>query len=157
MLYGAVLDVLAQEGPLHRREVLDRVGAILSHEFTDYEKAVFRDRDDKPRWENALGWATTDMVAASWMTKENGLWAITGEGRAARANLPVDAELEFEATRAYHEKRIADGHVSTERHYAAAVTAAMDAVEPGMWTAYGDLASVASTNAQTVATFVREG
>lgn len=33
----------------------------------------------------------------------------------------------------------------------------MDAVDPGTWTTYGDLAAVASTNAQTVASFVREG
>ena len=156
MLYRAILDVLSEESPLKRRAALDRVGTRLADQFTDWEKATFRERDDTLRWENILSWETTAIRVAGWMNKEAEGWSITDAGRAALAT-HTDEGLESEATRAYRVRRATASHTSNERHYAAAVTAAMDAVEPGTWTTYGDLAAVASTNAQTIASFVREG
>lgn len=82
MLYRAV-EVLAEESPLKRREALDRVGSRLADQFTDYEKATFRERDNTLRWENILSWETTAIRAAGWMNKEAGGWSITNAGRAA--------------------------------------------------------------------------
>lgn len=156
MLYRAVMEVLAEQSPLRRREALDRVGERLAGELTDYEKSTFRADDPTPRWENALAWETTGIVAAGWMTKTSEGWAITDTGREALAAYD-GAQLERIAAQAYQDKRAAEGFAPDEPRYVTILIAAMEAVEPGTWTTYGDLAAVASTNAQTVGWFTREG
>jgi len=104
LLFRAALEVLAQESPLRRGEVLARVGELLRDELSDYERATFRERDETRRWENNLTWGTTDMVAAGWMTKDKGWWGITDAGRQALATHPDGMGLDAEAGRAYREK-----------------------------------------------------
>lgn len=153
LLYRAALEVLSQESPLRRGEVLARVGELLGDELTAYELAVFRERDQTRRWENNLTWGTTDMVAAGWMTKHNGRWAITDAGRQALANHPDGKGLDVEASTAYREKLAATKPAPDLPGYVTILEAAMDAVEAGTWTTHADLAAVASTNPQTVANF----
>lgn len=153
LLYRAALQVMSKESPLRRAEVLARVGELLRDELSDYERATFRERDETRRWENNLTWGTTDMVAAGWMTKEKGWWGITDAGREALATHPDGVGLDAEAGRAYREKIARAGQSSEAPRCVGVLEAALDAVEPGTWTTYGDLAAVASTNAQTVGTF----
>jgi len=37
----------------------------------------------KIRWQNTISWASVDAVKAEWLTKEDGIWAITDEGKVA--------------------------------------------------------------------------
>ena len=157
LLDRAALEVLAEESPLRRSEVMSRVGERLANELTDYEKAKFRSGDDTPRWANNLAWGSTDMAAAGWMTKDNGQWAITGAGREALASHPDGIGLDVDSARAYRERLKASRPSSTsEPRYASILGAALEFVEAGQWTSYSDLSSVAATNPQTVGAFVGE-
>lgn len=155
MLYKALMEVLSDESPLPKQEALRRVEVKLKDELTDYERSTFRARDKQSRWENTLAWETTAMVAVGWLTKERGEWFLTPEGREAAATYD-GATLESLATRAYTEQRARASGGEVGPRYYRLLTAAMDALEPGSWTTYGDLASMASTNAQTVGWFTRE-
>lgn len=156
LLLRGALEVLSQESPLRRSEVLARVGDLLQDELSDYEKATFRERDETRRWENNLTWGTTDMAAAGWMTKQKGWWAITDAGRQALDTHPDGVGLDAEAGRAYRDKVAEAKEAPGVPRYVPILEAAMEAVEPGTWTTYGDLAAVASTNAQTVGSFTRD-
>ena len=148
LLYRALLEVLNEHGkPLRRLEAYERVTQRLEGKLTDYELARFRETDDLPRWRHSLGWGTSDMVAAGWMTKSREGWAITSTGREALASHPDGVGLEVEAGRAYREKLKAK---TDQPGYARTLEAALELLEPGQWTTYGDLAEVAGTNAQTV-------
>jgi len=157
-LYRTLLEVLAEHGrPLRRLEAYARVAERLGDQFTDYERATFRDTDDTPRWRHNLGWGTTDMVAAGWMTKTREGWAITEAGREALASRPDGTGLDVESARAYRDRlkaRKADS--GSEAGYAQILEAALELLEPGQWTTYGELAVVAGTNAQTVGNFMNK-
>ncbi len=158
LLYRTLLEVLAEHGrPLRRLEAYARVAERLGDQFTDYERATFRDTDDTPRWRHNLGWGTTDMVAAGWMTKTREGWAITEAGREALASRPDGTGLDVESARAYRDRlkaRKADS--GSEAGYAQILEAALELLEPGQWTTYGELAVVAGTNAQTVGNFMNK-
>lgn len=155
LLYRATLEVLAAESPLLGSEVLARVGDALGDELSSYEKATIRDGDPTQRWENNLTWGTTDMVAAGWMTKGREGWAITDAGREALSSHPDGLGLDLESARAYREQRRASADATVDRpSYAPILDAALEALEPGKWSTYSEMAAVASTNAQTVSTFL---
>nr|NLI49276.1 AAA domain-containing protein [Propionibacterium sp.] len=158
LLYRTLLEVLAEHGrPLRRLEAYARVAERLGDQFTDYERATFRDADDTPRWRHVLGWGTTDMVAAGWMDKTREGWVITEAGREALASHPDGAGLDSDSARAYRERlkaRKADS--GSEAGYAQILEAALELLEPGQWTTYGELAVVAGTNAQTVGNFMNK-
>jgi len=155
LLYRATLELLTHQGPSQRAEVISKVGELLASELTDYEKATFRTGDETPRWANNLAWGTTDMVAAGWMTKHDGLWAITDSGREALASHPDGVGLDVESTRAYRERLRASRPVTAfEPRYVPILEAALEFIEPGQWSTYTDLAAVASTNPQTVGNYM---
>ncbi|MBK8445254.1 MAG: AAA family ATPase [Micropruina sp.] len=156
LLYRTLLEVLAEHGqPLRRHEAYERVAERLAGQLTDYELATFRDADDTPRWRHNLGWGTTDMAAACWMTKTREGWAITDAGREALASHPDGRGLEVDSGRAYRERLKASRPVSSSQpKYASILEAALEFVEPGEWTSYSDLAAVAATNPQTVGTYM---
>ena len=156
LLFRALLDVLAEAAaPVRRLDAYERVASRLDGQLTDYELATFRSADDLPRWRHNLGWGTTDMAAAGWMTKGREGWAITDAGREALASHPDGTGLDVEAARAYRERLKASRGVTGERAtYAPILAAALEAVEPGQWTTYSEMAAVASTNAQTVGAFM---
>lgn len=155
LLDRAALEVLAEESPLRRSEVMSRVGMRLASELTEYEKAEFRPGDGTARWATNLAWGSSEMVAANWMTKTREGWAITDAGREALASHPDGKGLDADAGRAYRDKlRAARPETSTRPRYAAILEAALELVEEGLWTSYSDLAVLASTNPQTVGTFM---
>ncbi len=155
LLLRTLLEVLDEhDGPLRRLDAYDRVEERLAGQLTDYELAAFRNTDDKPRWRHNLGWGTTDMVAAGWMTKGREGWAITDQGREALASHPGGLGLDQDAHRAYREQLNARRGSQTKGAHAVILEAALDALEPGQWSTYRELAAVAGTNAQTVGTFM---
>jgi len=156
LLYRALLEVLAEHGqPLRRFEAYERVTKRLEGRLTDYELATFRDSDDTTRWRHNLGWGTTDMVAAGWMTKSREGWAITEAGREALETHPDGIGLDVESARAYRDRlKSRKTGAPTEADYAQILEAALELLEPGQWTSYGELAAVAGTNAQTVGNFM---
>lgn len=155
LLYHATLQVLDSHSPLRRSEVLARVGEELADELTAYELEKFRPGDETRRWENNLTWGTTDMVAAGWMTKGRTGWAITDAGRVALAEHPDGIGLDVESSRAYRERlRARRDEVGDQPSYATILEAALEALEPGLWSTYSDFAVVANTNAQTVGAFM---
>lgn len=153
LLIRTALQVLAETRfPIQRAEVLRRVGMRL--EFTDYELEPFREGSSQSRWENHLSWASTDMKAAGWIDKTAAGWAITDAGREALVTHPDGLGLEVDSARAYHDRLRANRDASGAPTYATILEAALEAVEPGTWTTYSDLAAVAGTNAQTVGNFM---
>lgn len=158
LLYRSLLEVLADHGnPLRRFEAYERVAERLEGQLTDYELATFRDSDDTTRWRHNLGWGTTDMVAAGWMTKTREGWAITDEGREALASHPDGTGLDVDSARAYRDRlKARKGESGSEIGYAQILEAALELLEPGQWTTYGELAVVAGTNAQTVGNFTNK-
>ena len=157
LLDRAALEVLSEESPLRRSEVMSRVGERLENELSDYEKETFRSGDSTPRWANNLAWGSTDMAAAGWMTKTREGWAITEAGREALASHPDGSGLDVDSARAYRDRlkaRKADS--VSETGYAQILEAALELLEPGQWTTYGELAVVAGTNAQTVGNFMNK-
>ncbi len=155
LLFRAALEVLSQESPLSRSEVLARVAGRLAGQLTAYEIAPSRAGDDTPRWVINLAWGSTDMVAAGWLTKYNPGWAITEAGRAALNAHPDGVGLDVEASRAYRERAKAKRSATApEAGYERILEAALEFLEPGQWTTYGELATLADTNAQSVGNFM---
>ncbi len=156
LLDQALLEELAEaDGPLRPMDAYTRVEHRLCGRLTDYELAPFRPDDDTPRWRLNLGWSTTDMVAAGWMTKGREGWAVTDAGREALASHPDGGGLEVDSEQAYREKVKARWESSPEDPgYAQILEAALELLEPGQWTSYSDLAAVAKTNVQTVGNFI---
>ena len=154
LLIRAALQVLSETGaPIQRSDVLHAVGQRL--EFTPYELAPYRDGSSQTRWENHLTWASTDMRAAGWIDKTAQGWVITDRGREALATHPEDGSgLDAESSQAYREQYRAQKARVAESGYASILQAALQLLEPGLWTTYGDLAEVAGTNAQTVGNFM---
>ena len=158
LLYRSLLEVLAEHGrPLRRYEAYERVAERLGGQLTDYELATFRDTDDTTRWRHNLGWGTTDMVAAGWMTKSREGWAITDAGREALASHLDGTGLDIDSARAYRDRlKARKTDAGSESGYAQILEAALELLEPGQWTTYGELAVVAGTNAQTVGNFMNK-
>ena len=154
LLIRAALQVLSETGaPIQRSDVLHAVGQRL--EFRPYELAPYRDGSSQTRWENHLTWASTDMRAAGWIDKTAQGWVITDRGREALAIHPEDGSgLDAESSQAYREQYRAQKARTAESGYASILQAALQLLEPGLWTTYGDLAEVAGTNAQTVGNFM---
>ena len=157
LLYRSLLEVLADHGkPLRRFEAYERVAERLDGQLTDYELATFRDSDDTTRWRHNLGWGTTDMVAAGWMTKTREGWAITDEGREALASHPDGTGLDVDSARAYRDRLKARKGSPAARSATPKSWRRRWNFEPGQWTTYGELAVVAGTNAQTVGNFTNK-
>jgi 5-methylcytosine-specific restriction enzyme B len=151
LLLRACLEVLRDAAePLRKAEVQRQVADRLT--FTPYELTHLNATDI--RWQTFLGWHTGDMATIGWLSKRNGLWEITDAGVSALERYDADqlfAELQrrygeirqqrLQAVQAMsgEEKRIAD---------------ALSVLDPGTWTSYEEIASLARTDARTVAHFL---
>lgn len=151
LLVQTTLQVLSEESPLRRSEVMARVEARLADQLTAYERSRFSVDNPITRWENAVSWDSTGMAAAEWITKSKDGWAITDAGRKALASNPSGVGLEVESDRLY---RLKQSPGEKRPSYAPILEAALELLEAGQWTSYGELAVVAGTNVQTVSTFL---
>ena len=151
LLVREALRMLEEAGaPLPRAEVLARVEPRLT--FTPYELET-PGASHEARWKINLSWASTDMKAIGWIEKSGAGWSITDAGRRALDAYADDPTgMAARASQAYQlQHHAARGSAGG---YAPILDAALELLEPGQWTSYSDLAAVASTNAQTVGSYM---
>jgi len=156
MLLGVLLRALADaDGPRQARDVVadvfDRVPPT-AHELSATSTGAGR-ADNFLRW--ASGWAN----AVGWLTKSADGWQITDTGRAAIVGYPNDDERYADLTRQYRAVRKTRApSVAADESNAklAKLRAALDLVEPGLWTSYGDLATLTGLANQNVGTYMAQ-
>lgn len=153
----ALLQILAEKGtPVPRSEALDLLESRMK--FSEYELAPRSSTSDEPRWRNHVSWSSTDLRAAGWIDKSRAGWQITGEGRRALETYPDDGTgMDIDASRAYREQQRQSREVDAGKpQYFTILAAALELLEPGYWTTYGELADVASTSPPAVGNFMRD-
>ena len=93
-----VLAFLAKTGgPTRKDDVLDHVRS----QFPPEGEELVAVSNGMPRWINGLYWQTTNLVKASWISKDRGTWCITDEGRRALTQFGDPAAFQTEALRRY--------------------------------------------------------
>mgnify|MGYP002720591772 CR=1 FL=1 len=152
LIMSWALEVLAQESPLARKVVLERVEEQFGHLLTDFERGFTNEKRDRTRWSNKLAWFSVGMQDAGWLAKTPKGWELLPEGREALKRFPNGAGMDAIVDEAYHRKR---GTTTKPVKYEL-LDSALDFLEPGSWTAYGELAEVVGASAQTVGRFMRE-
>ncbi|MGW5265711.1 MGMT family protein [Microbispora sp. NPDC004025] len=106
------------------------------------------------RWWAQLGFRTGEAASLGWMTKRNG-WAITEAGVRALDGFE-GTELYRELARQYRARRLPpQGRVYSDPRWNV-VLEALEHLEPGHWTTYGDLAALVGMSAQSVGGFMAE-
>lgn len=139
------------EEPLKRAEIFERIDARLT--FSDSEESFGNAARTILKWQLWLAFASTRMADAGWIVKDRGTWAITEGGRSALNTYSDDLEgMVKEADEAYAAEHPSAG--TRVGHYAPVLDAALELLEPGQWASYSDLAALASTNAQTVGSYM---
>lgn len=145
------LEILAKASvPMAPEDVKRAIATRL--DFTAHELAT-NDRG-WPRWQVQLGFRTAEAAKIGWLTKRGG-WAITEAGLQALEDCPDDtlyavlgaqfrARTKASETRKYRDPRWQQ------------VLVALDVVEPGSWTTYGDLAELVDMSGQAVGGFMVE-
>jgi restriction endonuclease Mrr len=101
-----VLAYLDREGGTSsKHDVMEHLSSWTDHEAEELDLVS----NGSTRWENAVLWATTDLVKALWMNKDgSGTWTITDLGRDALAKYSNPPEFAAEANRLYY--KWLDGH-----------------------------------------------
>lgn len=156
LLIRTALEVLAEAGgPVQRSEVIARVAERL--EFTPYELEPYRENSARPRWDNHLTWASTDMRAVGWIDKTAAGWVITGAGRRALADHPEDGKgLDAEAGQAYRSQYRAHKALAAQPTHVSLLAAALEQVEAGLWTTNAELAEAVGVDVATVEAILHE-
>ncbi len=156
LLFSALLRVLAEAPePRQARDVVARVFDRIpptAHELSATSTGAGR-ADNFLRW--ASGWAN----AVGWLTKSADGWQITDAGRAAIVGYPNDDERYADLTRQYRavrKSRTPSATPDEPNAKLAKLRAALDLVEPGLWTSYGDLATLTGLANQSVGTFMAQ-
>ncbi|MFF3443899.1 MGMT family protein [Streptosporangium sp. NPDC002721] len=145
------LEILQEAGrPLQpdevRKAVAERVSIAPEHEGLNAH--------GQTRWWAQLGLRTGEAASLGWMSKRNG-WAITPAGIQALENFP-GVELYRELGRQYRARRVpAQGRRYADPRWNL-VLKALEQLEPGRWTTYGDLADLVGMSAQSVGGFMAE-
>ena len=156
ILFSALLRVLAEAAePRQARDVVARVFERIPptpHELSETSTGAGR-ADNYLRWTS--GWAN----AVGWLTKSADGWQITDAGRAALVGYPNDDERYAALAREYRAVRKSRAASITGGEPNAKLTKlrdALDLVEPGLWTSYGDLAALTGLSNQNVGTFMAQ-
>ncbi|WP_167530496.1 MGMT family protein [Microbispora hainanensis] len=106
------------------------------------------------RWWAQLGFRTGEAASIGWMTKRNG-WAITEAGIRALDDFE-GTELYQEMVRQYRARRLPPQVRVYRDPRWSSVLQALERLEPGYWTTYGDLAALVGMSAQAVGGFMAE-
>jgi 5-methylcytosine-specific restriction protein B len=152
LLIRTLLEVLNEATqPLGRPEAMERAAGRIG-DFTPYELTTLP--SGETRWKNFFQWNSGDMATVGWMSKTGG-WQITDSGRQALETYPEAESLQRAMTRlrqqVYNErKRAAEQLAPVERE----ITTALGEFAAGQWTSYDDIAAIAGTDAETVASFL---
>lgn len=153
LIYRRILELLAEQSPIPRRQVLDKVAA--SGELTEYETQL-AGQGRGPRWETFATFGSTEMRAAGWLEKQSEGWSITDAGRAALATYEGDDEqLAKDAYSAWKKQDQAKKQMQAfDKPAYQIVDAALALVEAGYWTSFTDLAQLAGLTPSQVGTYV---
>ncbi len=145
----AAMEVLHETGhPLQPDAVRDAITKRVEI-APEYQKP---NAHGQTRWWAQLGFRTGEAAALGWITKRNG-WSITEVGVQALENFP-GIELYRELTRQYRARRLpAQGRAYADPRWQT-VLKALELLEPGTWTTYGDLAGLVGMSAQSVGGFM---
>jgi len=156
LLIRTALEVLAEAGgPVQRAEVMPRVAERL--EFTPYELEPYRENSARPRWDNHLTWASTDMRAVGWIDKTAAGWVITDAGRRALATHTEDGKgLDAEAGQAYRAQYRAHKALAAQPAHVSLLASALELVEAGLWTTNVELAEAIGVDVPTVEVTLHE-
>jgi len=154
LLFKTMLKVLGEFGePRMAADVVAEVRRRVP--FTDYEASLTA--TGKVRGDTAIRFDSSWTKIAGWMSKDREGWQLTDVGSAA---LEGDGEAEdlyramlSDYERAMQERHAAQARVETNAKYTRLETA-LDLVDAGSWTTYGDLAEVSGLAAQGVGTFM---
>lgn len=102
------------------------------------------------RAQTFLQFTSSWMVTLGWLEKKSGSWRLTSAGREALATLPTEGGYRH-VHRLYQAKhRARTANASSVPSPASHLTTLMDLLPEGMWTTYGDLATVTGLSAQGV-------
>ncbi|WP_169946304.1 MGMT family protein [Microbispora sp. H11081] len=147
----AALELLREAGrPLPPQEVREEV----ARRVTIPPELLGSNAHGQARWWAQLGFRTGEAASLGWMTKRNG-WAITEQGVRALDDFE-GTELYRELTSQYRARRLPpQGRVYSDPRWNV-VLAALERLEPGRWTTYGDLAALVGMSAQSVGGFMAE-
>lgn len=95
----AILQVLADDGPLAASDAVARCSAML--EPSGWELGSYPSQPGVPRIETMIRYGTIGPGKAGWLIKDRGTWEITEEGRRALVEFPDPEALNEAVTRAY--------------------------------------------------------
>jgi 5-methylcytosine-specific restriction protein B len=153
-LLWTAMAVLRDGGrPMEGRDVLAHMSEQL--DLTPYW--LERYSSGQVRWMVAVQFFTGDAATIGWMTKRGG-WAITEAGLAAMETLATQEALFADCRRRYaliHQRRIrAQENLGEVQQF---IARTLGLVEAGSWTAFDDIATLASTSGTEVADFLASG
>lgn len=156
LLFQTTLALLAESA--EPRKAADVVAAVRARvPFTDHEATLTA--SGKLRGDTAIRFDSSWARIGGWLLKGHDGWEITERGRAGLAEYP-DAEPLYRAMLEDYEREFAERKAAQAQDAASAkqarLEAALELVEAGSWTTYGDLAEVAGLSAQTVGSFVAQ-
>lgn len=149
-LLGAMFSILrGADGPIPPKVVIDRIERQLP--LTAHESS--RAPSGSPRFETYLRYAALWARTLGWMTNEGG-WALTEAGQAALDEISDPANVAPVLSRKYRAEAKRRKVAQPDNPKWAKVVQALNLVEPGSWTTYGDLAELVQLPALTVGQFL---
>lgn len=156
LLLGVLLRVLAEaDGPRQARDVIADVFERVpptAHELSATSTGA-------GRADNFLRWVSSWASAIGWLTKSAEGWQITDAGRSAIVGYSTDDERYSDLSRQYRAvRRSRSTRVTPDEPNAKLIRlrAALDLIEPGLWTSYGDLATLTGLANQKVGTVMAQ-
>jgi 5-methylcytosine-specific restriction protein B len=154
LLFKTMLEVLRDAGaPRRASDVVAEVRRRTP--FTDYEMS--RTLTGKVRGDNAIRFSSSWARIAGWMTKATEGWQLTEAGLAAldrhRSPEELSRAMGVDYDKGMAERRGVQVRAEADAKYTR-LEAALDLIEAGAWTTYGDLAEVTGLAAQGVGNFM---
>jgi 5-methylcytosine-specific restriction protein B len=151
LLLRTVMEILRDAGMKLSQQEVD---AELGRRVTLNSQELSVDNSGSPRYERAIGFHTGDAATVGWMSKIGG-WSITEAGVEAldtyQSADKLWAELRGRLREVDRKRKEAQSNLSEVQQF---VAEALALVEPGMWTAHDDLASLAGTTPDDIAHFL---
>ena len=152
LLLRTAVEVLRDtQGPVPAGDVLSAIEqrvALNEHELS-------RNNSGFARFDTFVRFSSGWLASVGWITKSSDGWLLTDAGRDAMETYP-DPDFLKELSRRYRQerkaKRLAPGWKDARWPL---VRDAVDAVGPGSWTAYKDLADLVGLPPQTIGSFLQ--
>lgn len=155
LLVGTMLRILRDAPhPLQSTSAIQALAATLP--LTEFELSA--NDSGVRRFETGVRFEISHARAIGWIEKSGG-WALTDAGRDALASASSDAALMTALNRQYGARQRARRQTLASEATGTkfdTLRAALDLVEPGLWTSYSDLAQLTGLANQNVGTWISE-